>query len=797
MIRMLLKQMLRGIFRDKFHSFINVFGLGLGIACCIIGLLFIQDEWSADRRHANVARLHRYGVQMTIGGVTSVQTTCNAAAGPLLKEFIPGIESYIRVGPAGEILVKHKTDVFQEENFLWADPGLLTAFSHPLVHGNPADGLNRDNTTVLTRSLARKIFGESNPVGQMLDIENHGPFEITGVIADPPLSDHLQFSALLSFPTLFQGLDQAELFQPSKLSGGMGYGLYFLFAPGFTAEDFAAQERRFYAKYQAAVDGIQYLGLVEPLADIRLRSNLDSGQAAVNARFLFWFGGIVLFILFLACVNYVNLTTARASKRAREIGIKKVVGSSHGALVAHLLAESLVFVLVALAAGVILAQVILALTPLNEVIGKNLQVSLLSNSALLPALAAIWAIVGVLAGLYPAFYLARLSPVRTFRGKAGAPASGRFIRQALLVAQFVITIAAVALTLLMVRQLDYIRDMDLGFRKDNVVLLKVTEAGLLKRVDTFKEEVSRCPGVVAAACSNAVPGLGYTGFAFNWETASGEMKPRAFPSLQADQDYFRTMDIRLVKGRNFSRPATSADFQNRSFEVIVNECLVRKMGWQDPIGKRFQFGTVIGVVRDYHFVPLHYDMRPVFITPPVEPAPYVSVRIRGDRIRETLQQLQARWGAFAPGHPFAYTFLDQRLARIYADDEKQQKLATLFAGICLLISCLGLFALASFNIGQRTKEIGIRRALGASLAGVVMLLGRRFVMWVLLANALAWPLTYLAMRQWLESFAYRTPIGIGVFLLAGASVLFVALMTVGVQSVRAARANPVESLRYE
>ncbi len=459
---------------------------------------------------------------MTIGGVTSVQTTCNAAAGPLLKEFIPGIESYIRVGPAGEILVKHKTDVFQEENFLWADPGLLTAFSHPLVHGNPADGLNRDNTTVLTRSLARKIFGESNPVGQMLDIENHGPFEITGVIADPPLSDHLQVSALLSFPTLFQGLDQAELFQPSKLSGGMGYGLYFLFAPGFTAEDFAAQERRFYAKYQAAVDGIQYLGLVEPLADIRLRSNLDSGQAAVNARFLFWFGGIVLFILFLACVNYVNLTTARASKRAREIGIKKVVGSSHGALVAHLLAESLVFVLVALAAGVILAQVILALTPLNEVIGKNLQVSLLSNSALLPALAAIWAIVGVLAGLYPAFYLARLSPVRTFRGKAGAPASGRFIRQALLVAQFVITIAAVALTLLMVRQLDYIRDMDLGFRKDNVVLLKVTEAGLLKR---WPIRSRRRSAAVPAWLRPPVPMLcrvsGYTGFAFNWETASG------------------------------------------------------------------------------------------------------------------------------------------------------------------------------------------------------------------------------------------------------------------------------------
>jgi len=797
MIRMLLKQTLRGIFRDKFHSFINVFGLGLGIACCIIGLLFIQDEWSADRRHANAGRIYRYGVQMTIGGVTGVQTTCNAAAGPLLKEFMPGIESYIRIGSAGELLVKHKADAFQEENFLWADPGLLTAFSHSFVHGNPADGLNRNNTMVLTRSLARKIFGESNPVGQMLEIENQAPFEITGVIADPPPSDHLQFTALLSFATLFKGLDQAELFQPSKLSGDMGYGLYFLFAPGFTAEEFAAQERRFYGKYQADVDGIQYLGLVEPLTDIRLRSSLDSGQAGVNARFLFWFGGIVLFILFLACVNYVNLTTARASKRAKEIGIKKVVGSSHGALVAHLLAESLVFVLVALAAGIILAQVILALTPLNEVIGKNLQVNPLSNPILLPALAAIWTIVGVLAGLYPAFYLARLSPVRTFKGKAGAPAAGRFIRQALLLAQFVITIAAVALTLLMVRQLDYIHGKDLGFRKDHVVVIKVTEAGLLNRVDAFKNEVRRCPGVRAAACSNAVPGLGYTGFAFDWETSSGEMKLHAFPSLQADSDYFRTMDIPLVRGRNFSRPASRADFRNRSFEVVVNERLVSRMGWQEPIGKRFQYGTVVGVVRDFHFDPLHYDIRPVFITAPADPAPYVSVSIRGDRIGETLQQLRVRWQTFAPGYPFAYTFLDQRIARIYTEDEKQQKLATLFAGVCLLISCLGLFALASFTIGQRTKEIGIRRALGASLASVVVLLGRRFVLWVLLANALAWPLTYLAMRQWLESFVFRTPIGIGVFLLAGVSVLLVAMLTVSVQSIRAARANPVDSLRYE
>jgi len=797
MIRILLKQALRSIFRDKFHAFINVFGLGLGIACCIIGLLFVQDEWSADRRHANVARLYRYGVQMTIGGATSIQTTCNAAVGPLLKEFMPGIESYVRVGSAGEILVKHKADVFQEDNFLWADPGLLTAFSHPFIHGNAADGLNRHNTMVLTRSLAQKIFGESNPVGQILEIENHGPFEVTGVIADPPLGDHLQFSALLSFSTLFKGLDQAELFLPSKLTEDMGYGLYFLFAPGFTAADFAARERRFYDKYQASVDGIQYLGRVEPLADIRLRSSLDSGQAAANARFLFWFGGIVLFILFLACVNYVNLTTSQASKRSKEIGIKKVVGSSQGLLVAHLLVESLLFVLVALAAGAILAQAILALTPLNEVIGKDLQVNPLSNPVLLPALAVIWASVGVLAGLYPAFYLARLSPMRMFRGNASARGSGQCIRQALLVAQFVITIAAVALTLLMVRQLDYVQGKDLGFRKDHVVVIKVTETGKLNRIDAFTDEVRRCPGVLAAGCSNAVPGLGYSGLALKWETRSGEMKTQAFPSLQADPDYLRTMDIRVIRGRNFSRPVTEADLRNQSIEVVVNERLVRRMGWPEPIGKRFQYGTVVGVVRDFHFDPLHYDLRPVFITPPVDPAPYVSVSIRGDRTRETLQELRARWQAFAPGYPFAYTFLDQRLARIYAEDEKQRKLASLFAGICLLISCLGLFALASFTIGQRTKEIGIRRALGASLASVVVLLGRRFALWVLLANVLAWPLTYLAMRQWLESYAFRTPIGIGVFLLAGASVLLIATLTVGVQSIRAARVNPVVSLRYE
>jgi putative ABC transport system permease protein len=797
MLRNLLKQTLRGIGRDKFHSLINIFGLGLGIACCIIGLLFLRSELTFDRHHQKHTRIFRYGVEMTIGGVTSIQSTCNPGAGPLLKDFIPEIESFTRIGYLGEIQVRHEDRAFAEEDFLWADSDFFSIFTYPFIRGNPRDALVRPNTAVLTRTTARKIFGRENPIGQVVEIENQGPFEVTGIIADPPDNEQLRFTALLSFSTLFKGREEAEIYQPARLSGGMDYDLYFLFAPGFTVADFDRKAELFYQKYQAATDTIHYRSLVEPLDEVHLRSTIDSGQAAANARFLYWFGGVVLLILFLAGVNYVNLTTARAGRRAKEIGVRKVAGASHAQLVGHLLGESLLFVLLSVVAGVLLAWGILVFTPLNHVIGKDLRMDPLTDPLLLAGLPVVWLVVGLLAGLYPAFYLARMAPVKTIKSGSGGQRRGRFVRQGLLMLQFVISIGAIAMTLLMTRQMDFMKTKDLGFRHDHVVVVKVTDAEVLERIGAFKEELSRYPGVSAAAFSSAVPGWGFTGFAFKWETESGEMKPHAFPSLQADPDFFPAMGIPLVQGRNFSRLATAADRSNNSLEVIVNESLVRKLGWTNPIGKRCRVGTVIGVVRDFHFHPLQYELRPLFITAPVGPAPYLSVRIRADRVRETLDLLRTRWQAVAPGRPFFFTFLDERLARLYQDDEKQQRLATIFSTICLLISGLGLFALASFTIGQRTKEIGIRRALGASLTSVVLLLNRRFAFWVLLANLVAWPLTYLGMHQWLESFAYRTSIGIGVFLLAGGSVLLVAMLTVSVQSVRAARANPVDSLRYE
>ncbi len=797
MIKNLIKQTFRGLGRDKFHSLINIFGLGLGIACCLIGLLFVQSELSYDRHHANHERIFRYGVEMTIGGVTSIQSGCNPGAGPLLKDFIPEIESLVRIGYLGETLVRQKDRAFSEENFLWADPGIFNVFSHAFVYGNPQGALQRDNTMVLTRSLAKKIFGDRNPLGEVLGIENQDPFEVTAVIADPPENDQLQFSALLSYSTQFKGLDQAQLFQPSKLSGDMGDEVYFLFAPGFTATDFDRKARQFYEKYQAASDSIHYRSLVEPLTAIHLRSIIDSQQAEANSRFLLWFCGIVLLILFLAGVNYVNLTTSRAGKRAKEIGVKKVIGSSHGQLVLHLLGESLFFVFLALLAGIVLAQGILSLTPLNQVIGKHLTVNFLANPLLRLGLLAIWIVVSLLAGLYPAFYLARISPLKTLKTRSGGQAAGRLLRQSLLVMQFVIAIGAVALTFLMNRQLNFIKNRDLGFTKDPVVMVNVTDADLRKRSAVYKNEILRLPGVAAASFSDSVPGSGFTGYAFKWESNNGEMQGHAFGSLQADKDYFATLGIRLVAGRNFSRLPNRQDFKDGTMEFIVSENLVKALGWEDPIGKRCQYGTVVGVVRNFHYHSLHRDVRPTYIVQPLEMQPYLNVRLRGGRIRESLEALRSKWTAFAPGYPFVYSFLDQRLARFYEQDQKQQKLATIFSGLCLLISCLGLFALASFNIEQRTKEIGIRKTLGASIVNLVLLLTRKFAFWVVVANLLAWPLTYWAMKQWLQNFAFRATIGIGIFFLSGLSTLAIALLTVGYRSIKAARANPIDSLRYE
>jgi putative ABC transport system permease protein len=799
MLKNLFKQTIRGLRRDKFHSLINIFGLGLGIACCLIGLLFVQSELGYDRHHANSGRIFHYGVEMTIGGVTSVQSSCNPGAGPLLKDFIPEIESYVRIGYLGEILVRHKDRAFSEENFLWADPSIFHVFTHPFVYGEPQAALQRDNTMVLTRSLARKIFGDRNPLGEVLGIENQDSFEVTGVVADPPDNDQLQFSALLSYSTQFKGLDQSELFQPSRLSGGMSDELYFLFAPGFTAADFDRKGRQFYEKYQAATDGIHYRSLVEPLTGIHLHSTIDTRQAQSNSRFLFWFCGIVLLILFLAGVNYVNLTTSRAGKRAKEIGVKKVIGSRHGQLVVQLLGESLFFVFLTLLAGIVLAQGILSLTPLNQVIGKHLRVDLFTNPPLLLGMLALWIMVSLLAGLYPAFYLARISPLKTLSTRWGGQGAGRLLRQSLLVLQFVIAIGAIALTFLMNRQLDFIRNKDLGFTKDPVILVNVGDTDLRKRIGAFKDEILRLHGVAAASFSDSIPGNGFTGYAFPWESEKGEMEGHAFASLEADRDYFQTLGIEIVSGRNFSRLRNAQDSKDKTVEFIVTENLVKALGWKDAVGKRCQYGTVVGVARNFHYSSLHRDVRGTFIVPPLETETpqYLNVRLRGGRIRESLEALRSRWDSFAPGHPFAYSFLDQQLARYYEQDQKQQKLATIFSGLCLLISCLGLFALASFNIEQRTKEIGIRKTLGASVADLVVLLTHKFVFWVVVANGLAWPLTYWAMRQWLQNFAFRTPIGIGIFALSGSLALLIAVLTVGFQAARAARANPVDSLRYE
>jgi putative ABC transport system permease protein len=797
MLKNIFKQTIRGLRRDKFHSLINIFGLGLGIACCLIGLLFIQSELSYDRHHRNYARIYHYGVQMIIGGVTSVQSSCNPGAGPLLKDFIPEIESYVRIGYVGEILVKQKDRAFSESNILWADPDMFTVFTHPFIYGNPKDALIRNNTMVLTRTMSRKIFGDRNPIGEVLEIENQGAFSITGVVTDPPDNDQLQFSALLSYSTQFKGLNQAELFQPSKLSGGMGDELYFLFAPGFTAIDFNRRARQFYEKYQAATDSIHYRSLVEPLTGIHLRSIINIESAAANSRFLFWFCGIVLLILFLAGVNYVNLTTARAGKRAKEIGVKKVIGSSHGQLVVHLLVESLFFVFLALLAGIVLAQGILSLTPLNQVIGKTLKVNLFTNPFLFFGLLAIWIIVSLLAGFYPTFYLARISPLRTLKTRSGGQAAGRLLRQSLLVVQFVIAIGAIALTFLMNRQLDFIKNRDLGFTKDPVILVNVGDAELRKRISAYKNEILRQPGVAAASFSDSVPGFGYTGFAFDWENNKGEMEGHAFGSLQVDKDYFQTLGISFVAGRNFSRLRNTQDAKNGTMEVIVTENLVKDLNWKEAIGKRCEMGTVIGVARNFHYSSLHNDVRGTYIIQPRETPQFLNVRIRRDQIKGTLDALNSQWKAFAPGYPFVYSFLDQQLAQFYEQDQKQQKLAAIFSSLCLLISCLGLFALASFHIERRTKEIGIRKAIGASSGSVALLLTRKFVFWVLLANILAWPLTYLAMNQWLQNFAFRTSIALSVFVFPAFLVLIIAVATVCIQSIRAARANPVNSLRNE
>ena len=806
MFKNYLNTAIRNLGRHKGYSFINVAGLALGMACCILILLWVQDELSYDRYHKNADRLYRVVVK---GRMSNREINFSTSPAPLAKALMdefPEVLQAARFLRSRNVLIGHQEKQFNEGFILYTDPNFFDMFSIPLIKGDPQNVLRAPNSLVITQKAALKYFGNQDPVGKTLTFNGQTDFRVTGLAANVPSNTHFHSDFFASLASIPDSRSQNWFSNP--------YHTYIVLKEESSPEELQAKLPGIITKYMGPIakkvmgitlqefrsSGNAFGYFLQPVTGIHLHSDLEY-ELEPNGSFVYVciFSLIALFILVIACINFMNLATARSASRAKEVGVRKVLGSDRWMLIQQFLTESVLLSLLSLALAV---GIVVLLQPVfNSLSGKHLDIAAYGGRVLLPGLLAVILLAGIFAGSYPAFFLSAFKPVSVLRGIVKTGRKSAALRNGLVVFQFSISIVMLVGTFVVYHQLDYMRNKRLGFEKEQ--LLVIQRAGSLGQdKEAFRNEMVQSGGVENVSYSNGIPGRHLGDFTHVAEGASAEDMVRMF-LLFADFDYLDTLRMEMIEGRYFlkNRPADRNS-------VILNETAAAALGMENPVGKRIirgslssggsEFFTIIGIVKDFHFESLHRKIRPIAVyLLPAEDARYASVRIRAENIPRTLAFIANKWNKFVPGKPFEYFFLDDDFDRLYRAEKKVGKLFSAFAVLAVLVACLGLFGLASFTAEQRTKEIGIRKVLGASVPDIVTLLTKEFSRWVLLSNMIAWPVAYFAMNRWLQNFAYRTRIGPWVFLLAASAALFIAMITVSFQALKAATANPAIVLKYE
>jgi putative ABC transport system permease protein len=774
---------LRTLRKHTGYAFINIAGLAVGLAACLLIGLYVHDEVSYDDFHAHADRTYRVLREFDIPDLhVTIQTTPPALASAL-KESMPAVEAAVRVNRASPV-VERGTQKFVEADFIVADVGFFEMFSFPVLHGEAS--LDRPGTLVLTKAMATKYFAEDNPVGQNLLVGNDA-LEVVGVIADVPANSHLQFGFV------------SALEAPEPNWGLNNFLTYVLLREGASPEAVTPQIAdliRLNTDPEDEREGNDFIPHLQPITGIHLGQGVavDIGSQG-NILYVYLFTALAAFIVLLACINFMNLATARSAERAREVGMRKTLGARRVQLAAQFLGESVLMTALALVLALVLCQLTLPL--LNNLADKSLAFSTLYNGPQALILVGLALLVGLVAGAYPALVLSGFQPSRVLKG-AALPGGGDQLRKGLVVFQFAISIALLVGTGVVQHQLGFMKSAGLGFDADNVVLIE--QANFLgSQRETFKQQIAQVPGVEAVTSGFSMPGT----FFINsmWQPVASEEGPETEAQNMdysfVDFDYTETLGIEIVAGRSLSQ-----EFATDSSAAILNEAAVRDFGWspEEAIGQRLAQGqteyTVIGVAKDFHYRSLHAEIYSLALFGPRRAPRYVAARIAPEDMPGTLAALQGIWKQFSD-LPFEYAFLADDLAAQYRAEDRLAKVFGVFAGLAILIGCLGLFGLAAFMAAQRTKEIGIRKVLGASVGSLIGLLSKDFLNLVVLAFLIAAPVAYFAMNWWLEDFAYRVEISWPIFLMAGSLALAIALLTVSYQAIRAAVANPVESLRYE
>ncbi|MCW3119312.1 MAG: transporter permease [Chitinophagaceae bacterium] len=794
MIKNYFKIALRNLWHNKLISGINILGLAVGIACCLLITLYVFQETSYDHFHKKGDRIVRATTELNFSGTLTKVAVTGTKALPEFKRTFPEVESGVRIYPTPTI-VKFGDKLFQEKGFVYADATFFDIFSFKLLKGNTATILKAPNQIVLTETSARKYFGKENPIGKSLQINNDKDYIVSGITEDCPANSQIKFDMIASWSSLTDPLYTHESWADAS------YYTYLLLKspemikileakiPGY----FKAQNKDY------GVAGKNYLNIrIQPMEDVHLRSIVDGGmEPNGDIRYIYIFSIIAVLILIIACANYINLTTARASDRAKEVGLRKVIGASRWQLFFQFIGESLIMVLVALLISLSLAY--LFLPEFNFIADKQLSMSALVTAAPLITVFALLILIGFLGSVYPALVLSGFNPLKTLKGITGVASSGIGLRKSLIVVQFFISTCLILGTLVIHNQLEFIRNKKLGYDNTRVLVLRSDEA-LRKKINTLKSVLMARPSVLGVTTCNQSPT--FIQGKFNMVL---DGKETIITGVRTDKDFVRVMGLHIVSGADFTRPEEEAAFavtDTIQRPVIVNEAAVRSFGWknQEAIGKVIKFqgrNTIIkGVVNDFHFSSMHETISP-FIIFMSNYTSKVMVKLSGQRLPEAMSFIQATWTKLAPEQPFEYEFLDAQFNKLYSAETRTGLISYSFALLAIGLACLGLLGLVTFSALQRTKEIGIRKVLGATVTNIAVLLSKDFLKLVGIATVLALPVAWWITNKWLEGFAYRITINWWMFMCAGLMAIVIAITTVGFQAVKAALMNPAKSLRSE
>ncbi|MFC2158459.1 ABC transporter permease [Acidobacteriota bacterium] len=802
MIKNYMKIAMRNIRKYKAYSIINIVGLAIGMACCVLILLYIQDELSYDRYHEHSDRIYRIVDSITVrGGEEHHFALTSAPIGPALKRDFPEVEEVMRLYPRRR-MVSTGDKKYYEDDLIYADESLFHVFSLHLIEGSPDTALTSPHSVVISEEIASKYFGTQKALDKTLRIEDED-FLVTGIMQEMSPKSHFFADMIVSMKTVSQDPELQKAYFQNWVRHE--FYTYVLLREGYSGMDLQAKLPAFIEKNAAqqikAVLGGSLVSLVQPLKRIHLHSNLQAEiRPNSDIKYVYIFSVIAFFILLIACVNFMNLATARSANRSKEVGLRKVVGASRFLLIKQFLGESLLFTFFSLLLAA--ALVISFLPSFNALTGKAIEANQLGSIAVLGFTLFILIFVGIVSGSYPAFFLSRHDPAQVLKRFSRMGGKSPWLRKGLVVGQFGISIILIISTVVVFNQLDYLRNKKLGFDKEHVVLVPIRDNSLRKNAESIKAELQQNPGIGDVTMANAFPGGRAAGDVVRLITEEGD-KTYTTQMIYADADYLKTMGIEIIQGRDFSKEmGTDADSA-----FIVNEAAVQLMQLDDPLRAELEYGysddevgkrgKIIGVARDYQFQSLKAKIAPLVI----HIWPYgirsYAIRIRPANIPATLSFIESKWKVLDPGHPFEYSFMDETFDRIYRSEEKLGQIFGIFSGLAIFIASLGLFGLALFTVEQRTKEIGIRKVLGASAGNILFTVSREFGFLVLLANVVAWPLSYLLMHNWLKGFVYRTGIEPWIFFLAAGTALVIAMMTVGFQALKAAVADPIDSLRYE